>query len=144
MTLEGLFPGLRSGEYRVVSPQTTNYNCIAWAAGDTERWWWPTGPYYWPTGAPRERTMASFIAAFEGLGYVSCPNGDPEPGMEKVALYASDAGPEHAARQLADGRWVSKLGRLEDIEHATVNGVEGAHYGRVVHYMRRARGSGID
>jgi hypothetical protein len=37
--LEALFPRLRGTAYRITSPASEVYNCIAWAAGDTEHWW---------------------------------------------------------------------------------------------------------
>ena len=45
-----------------------------------------------------------------------------EPGFEKVALYALGGVPKHAARQLSSGRWSSKLGDLEDVEHTLWTG----------------------
>jgi hypothetical protein len=42
----------------------------------------------------------------------------------------------HAARQLTDGTWTSKLGREIDITH-TLPGLEGGEYGRIAMYMRR-------
>ena len=44
----------------------------------------------------------------------------------------------HMARQLPTDRWTSKLGGLEDIEHASPAELEGREYGIVVQYMRRA------
>jgi hypothetical protein len=44
---------------------------------------------------------------------------------------------EHAARQLGTGRWTSKLGPDEDIEHDDVDALEGDHYGVVVRIMKR-------
>lgn len=46
--------------------------------------------------------------------------------------------PKHAARQLASGRWTSKLGKLEDIDHA-LHDLEGMLYGAVVLFMKRPR-----
>lgn len=43
-------------------------------------------------------------------------------------------------RQLPDGKWTSKLGALEDIEHDRLDALEGDDYGRVVAYMKRQRG----
>ena len=37
--IEITFPNLEAGNYAVTSPSTPEYNCIAWAAGDTETWW---------------------------------------------------------------------------------------------------------
>jgi hypothetical protein len=41
MPLEDVFPGLQGTAYRVTSPADRGYNCIAWAAGVTDDWWWP-------------------------------------------------------------------------------------------------------
>jgi hypothetical protein len=35
------FPRLTPGNHRVTSPATPAYNCVAWAAEDTEHWWQP-------------------------------------------------------------------------------------------------------
>ena len=140
--LEVLFPGLRGTDYRVTSPPDRKYNCIAWAAGDLRRWWWPDPPpddegYHWPHGVGNEETVVAFVAAFAALGYEPCAEEGPAAGWEKVALYATaDGVPTHAARQLAGGRWTSKLGRAEDIEHE-LRTLEGADYGKVVRILRR-------
>jgi hypothetical protein len=42
----------------------------------------------------------------------------------------------HAARQLPGGRWTSKLGNREDIEH-DLNAVSGEAYGTVVMVLKR-------
>jgi hypothetical protein len=94
------------------------------------------GVAFWPAGARREETIAAFVEAFQTLGYVLCPDDRLEPGFEKVALYARDGAPKHAARQLPNGRWTSKLGELEDVEH-TLDGITGNWYGAVVHVLKR-------
>jgi hypothetical protein len=38
---------------------------------------------------------------------------------------------------LASGTWSSKLGVSEDIEHATLEGLEGVIYGKVVRILKR-------
>lgn len=138
--LEEIFPGLAKGGYRITSPTDPDYNCIAWAAGDTSNWWWP-GPdmkrEYWPPGVTREVTLAAFQAVFASLGYLVCQGEEVEPGFEKIALFADAQGrPKHGARQLPEGRWTSKLGKREDIEHA-LRDLEGAVYGSVVLVMKR-------
>jgi hypothetical protein len=138
--LEQIFPGLARASYRVTSPYDPDYNCIAWAAGDTGNWWWP-GPdlerEHWPAGVPREPTLQAFQAAFATIGYVACDSEEWESGFEKVALFGDDQGkPRHAARQSANGRWTSKLGRGEDIEHG-LHDVAGQIYGSVLLVMKR-------
>lgn len=137
-SIRGVFPALRD-DYRKTSPQDVAYNCIAWAAKDTARWWWPVHGYWWPVGAPANRSVSAFIVAFGRLGYQSCSNGSLEEGFEKVAIYADSSGDvQHMARQLPDtGRWTSKLGIAEDIQHTTPAELEGDCYGAVVQYMRR-------
>ena len=82
------FPRLAPPNHRVTSPPSRTYNCIAWAAGDDSKWWWP-GPNleeeFWPNSAPREETLDAFQAAFESLGYALCENGDLEGGAETPA-----------------------------------------------------------
>jgi hypothetical protein len=134
------FPFLTPSTYRTTSSATTAYNCIAWAAGDASKWWWPlSGVYYWPAGVPFEETIAAFTAAFATLGFQPCSSGNLEPGLEKVAIYATAAGTvTHMARQLPDGTWTSKLGRLEDIQHSTPHDVEGSQYGQAVKYLAKS------
>lgn len=135
-----LFPRLADEAFEITSPEDSRYNCVAWAAGDVKRWWWPAEPpfAYWPVGVPREESVESFIAAFASLGYAVTMSGQHETGFEKVAIFAaSDGVPTHVARQLANGSWTSKLGRLEDISHLDVSGVGGSDYGEAVTFLRR-------
>ena len=134
------FPGLRTSPFRITSPNDPVYNCIAFAAGSISDWWWPLGDvrrFYWPTDVSREVSLAAFTSASNSLGYAKCADGSLEPGFEKVALFADPADvPTHAARQLATGRWTSKLGQSEDIEHE-LRALEGEIYGKVVMLLKR-------
>ena len=107
--LEDLFPGLRGTAYQIKGPPDPIYNCIAWAAGASDSWWWPIGDpqrVYWPAGVPREETLEAVRAVFTTLGFAVCDHAEPEPGFEKVGLFANAAGfPTHVARQLESGRW---------------------------------------
>ena len=93
--------------------------------------------YYWPPSAPRETALESFVKAFEALGYATCSTSDLEPRKEKVAIFAKPSGePTHAARQLSNGRWTSKLGKNVDIEHE-LNGLTSRDYGSPVLFLER-------
>lgn len=152
MTLESFremrFPRLNREIYRVTSPATDVYNCMAWAAGDTTMSWWPAADYYWPEYAPLEETLASFQAVFEGMGYSECESDALEAGYEKTAVYVDEEGvPTHAARQLLTGTWTSKLGDWEDIEHESLIALENAPlmnslYGTVALVLRSPVRSG--
>jgi hypothetical protein len=141
--IETLFPSLRNSLFQITSPAARDYNCIAWAAGDTTRWWWPapdTDVAYWPAGVDLEETLDAFVAAFATLGYAPCADEESEPGYQKVALFAMALVPTHAARQLPSGRWTSKLGLREDIEH-DLQAVSGDVYGKVVMLLKRPHSS---
>ncbi|OIP70467.1 MAG: hypothetical protein AUK48_13675 [Oscillatoriales cyanobacterium CG2_30_44_21] len=137
--LELRYPNLAKTEYCVTSPKSQEYNCFAWAAGDQERWWQPTpeDEFYWVGGVLMEETLSAYIQAYQTLGYMPCDNSALETGYEKVALYVDDQGiPVHAARQLFTGKWSSKIGWLEDIEHK-LKGLTGGRYGKVGQILRR-------
>ncbi len=135
------FPYLTNANHKITSRRTKRYNCIAWAGDDLERPWWPQVPgWYWPPGIPELDDIPSFIQAFQILGYTSCNDGVLEPGFEKIALFADPHGTAtHATRQLKNGKWTSKMGPFEDIEHDSCQDVRGPVYGTVTCYMRRAR-----
>jgi hypothetical protein len=78
---------------------------------------------------PREETLDAFVAALATRGFLPCPSHALEQGLEKIALFAAGRVPTHAARQLANGWWTSKLGSNFDIDHATVEGVVSGVYG---------------
>lgn len=135
--LEGLFPGLSDGAWAVTSQATEDYNCVAWAMRDTSAWWWPTGAvrlggYYWPRGVPADGSIAGFIAAFESLGFEVSEADDRDPGFERLAVYAdAHERVSHVARQLGDGTWTSKVGRLQDIRHQNPESLVGQAYGDI-------------
>jgi hypothetical protein len=135
---EILFPDLKRLGYRSTSPPDPIYNCIAWAAGLTNAWWWPDpdGFDYWPPGVERAETLNAIIQALATVGFTPCPDATLETGWEKVAIYTTVQGPTHAARQLASGSWTSKLGPDDDIEH-TLEGLASSTYGSVVQFLRR-------
>jgi hypothetical protein len=117
------------------------YNCIAWAAGKTDKWWWPIDDpcAFWPIPIDpiNPVTLEQFIKAFESEGFSKCRNGRFENGFEKVAIYVdADDEPTHAARWLPKGVWSSKMGQGEDIEHKTLKVVEGKGYGTAKAFLK--------
>src|SRR5690348_3256509 len=82
MKADADFPRLTPVNHRPTSPASVAYNCVAWAAGDTENWWQPG--VYWPAETPPEEYgIAALEAAFKALGFESCDDQGPEPGFEK-------------------------------------------------------------
>jgi hypothetical protein len=141
------FPALTDADFTETSKATRKYNCIAWAAKDTTKKWWPDplGIGKWPPNVPREVTVDAFVRAFGTLGYVRCDNRELEDGFEKVVLYGiidlnGNISPTHAAIQLPNGNWSSKIGDCEDIEHPALESLEGPLYGQVLaRYLKRPR-----
>src|SRR5919205_3864134 len=80
--IETLFPNLQSEGYRETSPQTATYNCIAWAAGNKDRWWEPVIGYYWPLPVPQLGTVEVAVRAFKAIGYVECDSSELEEGYQ--------------------------------------------------------------
>ena len=131
------FPRLTASNHRLTSPPDVDYNCIAWAAGDVAHWWQPG--VYWPGAAPhRDFGIGVLEQAFLELGYEDCGINDSlEIGFKKVALYGGATYYTHAAKQTPRGKWSSKLGKEEDIEHDAPDDVAGGIYGEVVEILKR-------
>jgi len=79
------FPRLTETNHRLTSPSDVTYNCVAWSAGDTDRWWQPG--FYWPVEVSREdHGIGALIDAFGSLGYQEGADDLPEEGFGNVAL----------------------------------------------------------
>lgn len=135
------FPRLAKKSNDVTSDADPQYNCIAYAIGRTDKRFWPKPHplHYWPPNVNRGSgdDLAGLINLFELQGYARCNNGSYEAGVEKIAIYTLASGrPTHAARQIASGKWASKLGEWFDIEHST-NAVSGGDYGEMTVFMSR-------
>jgi hypothetical protein len=140
--IKKLFPELTSSNFRITSDPTEEYNCIAWAADDTDAWWWPDPQYvaYWPSNVARVETIDAFVEVFKLFGYTICANDMHEKDFEKITIYVNSEGkPTHAARQLDSGNWTSKLGNLEDIEHTSLDDIICSEYGSSAVFMKRPK-----
>ena len=134
------FPNLNDDNHSVMSPETDNYNCIAWAYGVSNKRMWPKAPdYYWPSEVTGIDELATLTQLYLDDGYEECENGEPEEGYKKVAIYVKEDRPKHAARQLESGRWTSKLGDWQDIEHDTLEVLEGESYGKATIFLKKHR-----
>jgi hypothetical protein len=143
-TPNAAFPNLSPGNHRVIGPATGDYNCVAWACGDTKRWWQPGPKFHWPVPSdPDDSTTDNLVAALTAVGFIQCLDCLPEEGFEKIAVYALSAAEyTHVARQLPSGLWTSKLGEWELIEHDIPESVAGGAYGGIVRFMKRPLAAG--
>ncbi len=122
------FPRLGE-EYEVLAPASSAYNCIGWSVGNTTSW-------VWPTQAGQVPRLADFDALYASHGFRRVAGLDyrRSPGLDKVVLYAmrrpdGSIALTHAALQLRDGSWSSKLGSLPLVRHLHPDDVAGPSYG---------------
>jgi hypothetical protein len=100
---------------------------MSFANGDDRHWWQAGlhgGRHYWPPKV--SDTLDGWVEIFTKQGYELTSSHETEPGFEKIAIYLDlvDMLPCHVAK--SDGRvWKSKLGRIQDIEHARLDLLEG-------------------
>ena len=75
MNLLDLFPNLTAFNHEITSEKTIKYNCIAWVARSTDRWWQPG--IHWPIMSSREDIgIGDLVLAFRSLGYEALESSD--------------------------------------------------------------------
>lgn len=156
-SLISVFPRLSVDPvFEVESPETSEYNCIAWAMGFDDRWVDHLPDYsiarkkWWPEGVDRDYRPETLVAAFEKMGFEVCDDDTTEQDYDKVALYKisplidpftnqkiADEGWTHAARVLSSGIYHSKIGAMYDIHHRGGDVFEGTSYGQIYCFMKR-------
>ena len=133
--IERHFPNLNGNNFRHTSDFTDDYNCVAWAT-EIEDDWVQFPPYN--TEDDYSDSVNSYIDYFTKLGFELTKDIRLEKGVAKIAIYTNEVNEfKHVARQLADGRWASKIGNWEDIEHTTLDAIAGGSYGNHNIYMQR-------
>ena len=142
--ITGWFPRLVEDEgFRITSPETRTYNCIAWAEGMNDRWIWPVEPdnrevdMFWNNTLNYNEDIETFVSYYKALGFVETSDAD-SCAVGAIAIYVKDGKCTHAARKLPSGMWTSKLGAFHDIQHSTLSALEGFMYGKVYCVMTRA------
>ena len=138
------FPKLVLGTFKKTSNATGRYNCVAFANEDDRHWWEPGlhgGRHYWPPKIKQQDTLESWTELFVNEGFEPTNNREHERGFEKIAIYVDlkDMLPSHVAK--SNGlTWKSKLGKDQDIEHASLEVLEGDkqhEYGTVETILKR-------
>ncbi len=153
---------MRRSDFELSSGREPECSCLSYVVGDKERHWWPPGPLatrrsdlliplgppnVWPVDLPPDLSLPNVRALLSRLGFDDCKDPrtiDPRSSLV-VAIFLDDGGaPAHFAQQLANGKWLSKLGDGFDIEHRTTHSVEGGANGTLAHHMCRPRTSAAD
>ena len=140
ISLDSQFPNLVDLSGKKTSEATEAYNCIAWAFGDDQRKWWPSKLGFWPRKLTGKSCLEEFLALFRTQGWEKTQDQSVEFGFLKIALYANtqqSPDPTHAARQLPNGKWTSKLGDYIDLSH-DLNDLNGPAYGWVISIFKKA------
>ena len=135
------FPNISHDNLSLTSPETKQYNCIAWVYGVTDRQMWPDSGYqYWPHEILNDDlNNKSFIGLFESIGYVICDNDSVESEYDKLVLFENSSYISHASKQLPDGKWHSKFGTGNDGIH-TLEALKDGGYGSPKIFMKRKKG----
>jgi hypothetical protein len=142
---ETLVPNVRLGDNsQETSGQTPLYNCIAHSVQTALVYIWPDADeeYAWPPTLPRNDSVPNFVEFYQQCGFEPC--GDPsfEEGYEKIVIFQIGGRVAHAALQLENGHWTSKIGDLIDIEHIDLQVVSGGVNGAPTQAVRR-RATGL-
>jgi len=130
------FPNLT--DFELYENTSDLYNCISHSIG-MKVWAWPKeGGHrnYWPISNMNE-DKKSFDEFYAYHGYNIC-NMDfrYNPNYSKIALYGKDNNPKHAAKQIDEIWWESKIGQSEIIRHKLFD-LEGFKYGDVIEIYQK-------
>ena len=138
------FPRLdpRRTNWKYTSRSTSRYNCLAFAAGDKHRRWWPCEGRFWPVGYDRNDSVEAIERFFvKCLRFRRATDGRFVSGFHKIAVFSLAGSPTHACRQTParSGWWKSKLGDNVDIIH-DLGAISGPLYGEPTLFLERPAG----
>lgn len=137
------WPNLKDGTFEKTSDEGIYQNCVGFVVGI--RRWIDSYSQFWPDDLETGDTPEHYAAFFKKHGFEICADGSLENGTEKLAIYAkghkysSQKEFKHVAIQQNDGKWKSKMGKLEDIEHPTTKTICCGDYGEAIIFMRRPK-----
>lgn len=141
--LISVFPNLRDDEnFKILSPQTQVYNCIAWAMNFNDRWVdiAEIPGHWWPNGVVKSLSPDALVQAFEAVGFETTSDKTPEDGYDKVVLYKNTSREEwtHASRIITESIGYSKFGAEWDGHHS-IYSISGNVYGTPYCWMKRSQ-----
>ncbi len=131
------FPNSFEHPFEITSPETADYNCLAWALGDSEHWWEADENCTWIDGIEYNQSLTALTSLFEKFNFELSENILFEEGFEKIAFFSDDnINCTHVARQLDENLWTSKLGVSYDVSHQ-IQALENGIYGQVILILKR-------
>jgi hypothetical protein len=140
-----LFPAVLPENIKFDGKKNDDFNCVAWAFGATNHFWWPypQAGYHWPASEKIEGSPEAPVEIFdhllkETLHGTETVDQTPEKGFVKLALFTTgsvEAGnlhSTHLARLMPDGNWSSKLGPSYLVRTGpNIHDMDYGHYGNV-------------
>lgn len=123
------FPNSSIEPFEITSPETEEYNCIAWVLDNRSIWIEPDDSTTWLQNIPNDYLLPSVVKYFEKQGFEICQKIDYSKDKTLLALFSKD-GIEfsHVAKQLNENYWTRKLGFSFDVKH-TIFAMEGGCMG---------------
>jgi hypothetical protein len=136
--IQRIFPLLTPENHRRTSDADFNYNCLAFALGDSKNWWDPPAQfgYYWPPGFSPDHKVDTVVKIITLHGYIIDLAKHEVPTSEAIAIYADGENWTHFSKY-RDGQWFSKIGEDHDISHSSLDILEGNFFGEVVRILSR-------
>jgi len=134
------WPNLTDDQFEYKSDVDPKYNCVAWVLGITNRFIDPDSELTWPVELEKNYSIETYVSYFKKQGFRICSDDKYDDNIIKIALYADEHGDfAHVAIQVNEKIWWSKMGRLDDIQHKTLNSLAATKqcgdYGNVYAYM---------
>lgn len=126
--------------FRLTSPSTFEYNCIAHAMGMNDRWVDHLDiPWHWWPPVAKGDSVNHLKLAFEYFGFEECGTDDDiDDRYDKIVIYQNSDEWTHAARVSEKGVYHSKFGASYDGFHSCGDVLE-ALYGNPCIVMRRLK-----
>jgi len=134
--IEQWFPNIIGKPYKIIN-SNFNFNCVAFTLDIYDDYVWTTEKS-WPYEIiSRQLSVENFKKLYELYGYEECLDYLYENEYEKIAFYAKNNQPIHAAKQV-DNAWKSKISNLI-VEHELdwLCGNTQYAYGDIVFIMKR-------
>lgn len=128
------FPNSKIGSNIIfTSLKGDEYNCAAWAIEIIDQW-----VEFKDKNGNYDLSIDRYVQYYEEHGFSKCDNKEPEYGIIKIAIYADEKEEfTHVARQIQGGKWTSKLGDWEDVEHNDLDVLSGQSYGKPHTFMQK-------
>jgi len=134
--IEEWFPNIVGKDFKITN-STFEFNCVAFTLDIYDDYVWVTEKSWPYQNIPRILKVDSFEKLYELYGYEICDDNSYEIGYEKIAFYAKNNIPLHAAKQFVN-IWKSKISNLiVDHELEWLCGNTTDAYGNIVFIMKR-------